>query len=259
MRFFFPISLKPLKQHDVLPKYPSLRIQERLDKGPSADDLYHDFATLSERPFTRVSQSAVLMLICIHATKEQAVDSGLFGLLLDAPVQLVDFDDKERLRKFHALFEKGCCNDKRPIVSRFFACILAAGFQPQVQIWKEKVDWLMMANAWLRSKYRYRHYIPIDGDPSLVWKPPILDDQFSIYMYLEPLGEMNSFDDDHPWVKQAKEELPRVTPKIQFLLCTDECDVDRNVDLGRYIPVPSSVQSDRRATTRVYADIAELP
>ncbi|UKZ56146.1 hypothetical protein TrVGV298_009974 [Trichoderma virens] len=123
-----------------------------------------------------------MMFICVHAKREHAAESGLFGILLDSPVQLVDFDDEDRLRKFHALFEKGCSNHKRPELSKQFASIFAPDFLCQVQSWREKVDWLMMANAWLRAKYNYHNCIPIDGDPGLVWNPPLSDDRTRIYM-----------------------------------------------------------------------------
>ncbi|PKK53317.1 hypothetical protein CI102_3364 [Trichoderma harzianum] len=181
------------------------------------------------RPYSGVSESATLTFICIHATKEQAADSGLFGILLDAPVQLVDFDDNERLEQFYALFQKGCCNDKRPEVSKLFDSIFAPGFRSHVESWREKVNWLMMANAWRRANKRFWNSIPIDGDPALIWDPPLLEDQTHIYM--------NSIHD--------------------FLLCTDNCDVNGNVGMVRDIPLPLNRRSDW-FDNLLYAELTEL-
>ncbi|KAL7906960.1 hypothetical protein GGI35DRAFT_457356 [Trichoderma velutinum] len=260
--YFFPFSLEPPHELDDFPDYPHLEIYERRRNKPSLDDSYNEFAAFSERPYTRVSQSAILAFICIHATKRQAADSGLFGLLLDAPVQLVDFNDEERLRAFHDLFENGCSNNNsdRPEVSKQFVSILAPDFQCKVQSWREKVDWLMMAYAWLRAKYRYSNFIPIHGDPGLAWSPPLLDDQATVYMNnKEEPNQVNVFNDHHSWVIQAKKELPIVTPKIQFLLCTDECNVDGDISMVRDMLVPRNGHSDWYRTSKVYADLAELP
>ncbi|UKZ81889.1 hypothetical protein TrVFT333_009665 [Trichoderma virens FT-333] len=180
--YFSPLNLETPHELDDVPEYAHFDIQERQHNQPNPDDPYHEFATSSERPFTRVSLSATMMFICVHAKREHAAESGLFGILLDAPVQLVGFDDEDRLRKFHALFEKGCSNHKRPELSKQFASVFAPDFRCQVQSWREKVDWLMMANAWLRAKYNYHNCIPIDGDPGLVWNPPLSDDRTRIYI-----------------------------------------------------------------------------
>ncbi|KAL6700986.1 hypothetical protein J3F84DRAFT_359825 [Trichoderma pleuroticola] len=253
--YFFPFFLEP--QKDPLHEYPSLDIQGKPYHEYSEDGPYEVYATNAEMPFTSVSESATLTFICIHATKEQAADSGLFGILLDAPVQLVDYDDNERLEQFYALFQKGCCNDKRSEVSKLFDSILAPGFRSNVESWRENVDWLMMANAWRRAKKGLWNSITIEGDPGLIWNPPLREDQTRIYMNSTFHTQINTFDNHHPWVVQAKKELPRVTPKIQFLLCTDDCDVNGNVGMVRDMPLPLSRRSDW-FDNLLYAELAEL-
>ncbi|QYS94841.1 hypothetical protein H0G86_002162 [Trichoderma simmonsii] len=258
--YFYPFALEP--EQDPFQRCPILEIHGKPSNEFSAeyslDDPYDEFTTYIERPYAEVSESATLAFICIHATKEQAVDSGLFGILLDAPVQLVDFDDNERLEQFYALFQKGCCNDKRPEVSKQFDSILAPGFRSHVESWREKVDWLMMANAWRRANKRLRNSIPIEGDPGLIWNPPLLEDQTHIYMNSIHDIQGHTFDIHHPWVIQAKKELPRVTPKIQFLLCTDDCDVNGDVGMVPYVPLPLNRRSDW-FDNLFYSELAELP
>lgn len=238
--FFEPFSIDSREKLFGL-KYPQLKIDGKLSE---LSETFSDFAVYAERPYTKISLSATLAFICLHVTKEQAANSGLLGLLADAPVQLVDFDDEERLRAFHALFEKGCSSHKRPEVSKLFASILAPGFQAHVQSWREKVDWLMMANAWLCAKFNWANFIPIHGDPGLVWNPPLLDDQITVYMMNENRNEVSLFDNHHPWVMQAKKELPRVAPKVMFLVCTDECDVGGNIGMVRHLLIPPGARNE---------------
>ncbi|KAL7915163.1 hypothetical protein GGI35DRAFT_436236 [Trichoderma velutinum] len=251
--YFFPFTLEP--QNEIFQKDPILDIH---GKPISSDLPYDDFTNHIERPYVGVSESATLTFICIHATKEQAAECGLFGILLDAPVQLVDFDDNKQLEAFYALFQKSCCNNKRPEVSKQFASILDPGFRSHVESWREKVDWLMMANAWRCAKSRLLNSIPIDGDPALVWYPPLLEDQTQVYMNRRYDIQGHTFDNHHPWVVQARKELPRVTPKIQFLLCTDDCDVNGTVGMVRDIPLPLNRRSDW-FDNLLYAELAELP
>lgn len=195
--------------------------------------VYDEYAYYGPRPFTNTSLSATMAFITIHAKRRHAVASGLFGLLLDAPVQLVDFDDEQNIRSFHALFERDMHNRKRTEVIKLFSLILSPVFRSRVQDWTEKVDWLMMANAWLRAKMKWENCIPFDGDPFSAWNPiidEIPDGRRLVYMG-DGENYVNRFDNDNPWVIQAKKELPRVTPKILFMPCTDDCDVDGNVGM----------------------------
>ncbi|KAL6795938.1 hypothetical protein GGI42DRAFT_99222 [Trichoderma sp. SZMC 28013] len=260
--YFHPFNLDPPAEVDGFSDYPHLQLYERTRRPgmPSMEDPFNEFARYAERPYTRVSQSATLAFICIHTTKAQAGDSGLFGLLLDAPVQLVDFDDEKRLKAFHDLFESGRrSNTKRLHVRKQFASILAPDFKCRVESWREKVDWLMMTYAWLRAKYKNSHFIPIEGDPGLAWSPPLSDDQAIAYMNnKEEPKQVNVFNNRHPWVIQAKKELPRIAPKIQFLLCTDPCEVDEDPHMIRTMPIPLSSHSPWYRTTQVYADLPEL-
>ncbi|KAJ4863471.1 hypothetical protein T069G_00001 [Trichoderma breve] len=208
--------------------------------------VYNEYANYGPRPFTHISLSATMAFITIHAKRRHAVASGLFGLLLDAPVQLVDFDDERNIRSFHALFKRDIYNHKRTEVIKLFSLILSPIFRSRVQDWTEKVDWLMMVTAWLRAKMNWENCIPFDGDPFSAWNPIIEefpDGQRLVYMG-DGENYVNRFDDDNPWVIQAKKELPRVTPKILFMLCTDDCNVDGNVGMVPSVQRPNARRND---------------
>ncbi|KAH8125924.1 hypothetical protein LI328DRAFT_155441 [Trichoderma asperelloides] len=236
--FDFDLGLQDVSRMRRLP-----RIEIRDDfVDEDLNVVYNEYAYHDPRPFTNISLSATMAFITIHAKRRHAVASGLFGLLLDAPVQLVDFDDEQNLRSFHALFERDIYNRKRTEVIKLFSLILSPIFRSRVQDWTEKVDWLMMATAWLRAKMDWENCIPFDGDPFSAWNPiieEIPDGRRLVYMG-DGENYVNRFDDDNPWVIQAKKELPRVTPKILFMLCTDHCDVDGNVGMVPSVERPIS-------------------
>ncbi|KAL6877798.1 hypothetical protein HDV57DRAFT_500577 [Trichoderma longibrachiatum] len=212
---------------------PCIKIKDNL-VDEDLDVVYNEYAECYPRPFTKVSLSATMAFITIHAQRRHAVASGLFGLLLDAPVQLVDFDDEQRIRSFRILFESDSSNRKRTEVIELFSRILSPVFRSRVQAWRDKVDWLMMATAWLRAKMNRENCIPFDEGPLAAWNPVIEDYEDGrrlIYMRRERENYENLFDNENPWVIQAKKELPRVAPKILFMLCIDDCDVDGNVGM----------------------------
>ncbi|KAH0496219.1 hypothetical protein TgHK011_003591 [Trichoderma gracile] len=196
--------------------------------------VFNEYPYMYSRPFTEVSISATMAFISVHVGKKQAIASGLFGLLLDAPVQLVDFDDEQKIRSFRALFESNGSNRKRAEMIELFSLVLSPTFRSRVQAWREKVDWLMMATAWVRAKMNWENSIPFEEGPSSAWNPIVVDsfDNWQlVYRRNEHEGYENLFDNDNSWVIQAKEELPRVAPKILFMLCTDDCDVDGDVSM----------------------------
>ncbi|KND86422.1 hypothetical protein TOPH_08952 [Tolypocladium ophioglossoides CBS 100239] len=121
-----PFHLEPLPGDEADYDYPLVNIM-----NPIENDVQYCYE-FGDRPAISAI-SATLVFICLHTTKAQALDSGLFGILGDAPVQLVDFDDEDRLRAFYSLFQKGCSNHKRPEVAKLFDSILAPSFQPRVQ------------------------------------------------------------------------------------------------------------------------------
>lgn len=201
--------------------------------------VYNEYAYMYSRPFTEVSISATMAFITIHAKRRHAVASSLFGLLLDAPAQLVDFDDEQKIRSFRALFESNNSNRKRTEMIELFSLVLSPTFRSRVQAWREKVDWLMMATAWVRAKMNWESCIPFEDGPSSAWNP-IIEDSFDnwqlVYRRNKHQNYENLFDNDNPWVMQAKKELPRVAPKILFMLCTDDCDVDGDVGMVPSVP-----------------------
>ncbi|PTB63751.1 hypothetical protein BBK36DRAFT_143995 [Trichoderma citrinoviride] len=252
--YFFEFDLEG-RDLSMMRSTPYIEIKDDL-VDEDLNILYSEWAYNYSRPFTKVSLSATMAFISVHVAKRHAIASGLFGLLLDAPVQLVNFDDEQRIRAFRALFERDSFNRKRPEMIKLFSLILSSTFRSRVEAWREKVDWLMMANAWLRAKMNWENCIPFDEDPSSAWIPiteEFQDRRRIVYMRNEHDGYENLFDNNNPWVIQARKELPRVAPKVLFLLCTDDCDVGGN--LAMVPPIPRRSNRDDFFEVNHYEDL----
>lgn len=57
--------------------------------------------------------------VSLHIAEEAALQSGLFGLLGDAPVQMVDINNKAQIREFEALYRDHALQEKS-LVQRLF-------------------------------------------------------------------------------------------------------------------------------------------
>lgn len=55
---------------------------------------------------------AVITSISLHISRQDALASGLFGLLGDAPVQTLAYDDAAKLRAFQGFLRHGSLLDK---------------------------------------------------------------------------------------------------------------------------------------------------
>jgi hypothetical protein len=70
-----------------------------------------------------------LVAISIHVDRAAALESGLFGLLADAPVQTIDYDDVPQLRQFYQLFSSDpASKEAEPHVEKLFNVLLSPVF-----------------------------------------------------------------------------------------------------------------------------------
>ncbi|OGM48723.1 hypothetical protein ABOM_002037 [Aspergillus bombycis] len=162
-----------------------------------------------------------MVAISLHITREVALRSGLFGLLGDAPVQMVDVDDGARLGEFQALFREHAL-DKEPVVQTLFELLKTTRFRAAVEKWKRRAEWVLLASRWY---YAQRENLDILGtNPASAWVPCLArPDRIDLYRY--------SPNEDHPWVKEARQSLPKLRPRIMVRYCTGEC--------YRYPPPPT--------------------
>ncbi|KAK2590720.1 hypothetical protein QQS21_011591 [Conoideocrella luteorostrata] len=172
------------------------------------------FATLdAERPN---SLGTVMAAVSLHITREEALMSGLFGLLGDAPVQVVDFNDTARLREFDALFGEHA-SGREPTVQRLFETFTSTRFRAAVRSWMRRAEWLIMASMWQQSQTQIVEQF--GTGPGEVWIPELPKFPDPPYTNMDK----HLFNEEHPWVKRARQIMPRLRPQIMVRCCHNEC------------------------------------
>ncbi|EEP79266.1 predicted protein [Uncinocarpus reesii 1704] len=210
-----PFSLKALFDHP--------------DGADACDNpwfLYHrsrnqevsDIAYCAESPsFSRLD--VTMSAVSLHITRKTALRSGLFGLLGDAPVQMVDVGDEARLKEFQALYREYAL-EKEPAVQTLFETFTSPRFQAAVQAWKSQAELLILAYMWRLAR---RDNLDILGtNPGSAWLPQLPEQAFLGMPEYLPDAEYSP-DERHPWVKQARESAPKLRPRIMVRYCTNEC------------------------------------
>lgn len=85
--------------------------------------------------------------VSLHITKESAIKSGLFSLLGNAPIQLIDVADEILLRKYEAIYREHLI-DKEPKFQKVFDVLMSPRFYAAVKAWKRQAKWLIIASLW---------------------------------------------------------------------------------------------------------------
>ncbi|UKZ59239.1 uncharacterized protein TrAtP1_000557 [Trichoderma atroviride] len=213
-----PFSIKALLGGSSASESPSVDYVsvENNDLADTADCASHADRTDQHLNITMAAVS-------LHITRNAVLRSGLFGLLGDAPVQMVDFDDDNRLGQFHELFKQNAM-DEEPEVPILFDTFQTFQFRTAVEMWTRQAEWMIFACMWQRAQQpiytkgsETSIYIDeIGTKPSLAWLPELLE-KVSIDM------DEHSPNMDHPWVKKAFRIAPRLRPQIMVRYCTKKC------------------------------------
>ncbi|GAB1201479.1 hypothetical protein APSETT445_000053 [Aspergillus pseudonomiae] len=154
-----------------------------------------------------------MVAVSLHITREVALGSGLFGLLGDAPVQMVDVDDEARLRKFQAVFREHALENE-PAVQTLFELLTSPRFRAAVEKWKREAEWIFLASLW--DYARRGNLDSLGTNPGSAWIPCLSQpEDIDLHRY--------SPDENHPWVKEARQSLPKLRPRIMVRYCTNEC------------------------------------
>ncbi|KAE8140452.1 hypothetical protein BDV38DRAFT_279954 [Aspergillus pseudotamarii] len=192
-----PFSTSWFRRHNGM--YDPLRIQEA-----------RDIAALAE---FHTSFDVAMAAVSLHISREAALRSGLFGLLGDAPVQMVDVDDEAQLRKFQALFKEHAL-EKEPAVKTLLELFTSARFRAAVETWKRQAEWIIIASMW---DYARKENDIVRANPGSAWVPCLPGPEYSINLH------QYSPNENHPWVKEARQSLPKLKPRIMVRHCTNEC------------------------------------
>lgn len=165
-------------------------------------------------PIPRVFHVA-MAAVSLHVSMDAAVNSGLFGLLGDAPVQMIDVDANARLREFEEFFFSHALErEKEPRVAALFNLFRSCQFQDIVQKWAKEAEEIIMTEIW--------HSARRDGEVDVE----------------EP-------DENHPFMKEVKRVTFRVRPQIMIRACHNQCYIREQLPkwfgelMTPRLPVPS--------------------
>ncbi|RKU43152.1 hypothetical protein DL546_002601 [Coniochaeta pulveracea] len=159
-----------------------------------------------------------LGVVTIHAPLQPALESGLFGLLGDARVVLVDANDTERLKQYQSFCEKhGLPPDTDPHPASFFNKYCQQGSRARVQDRTEDMRFSWLVNSWFLNKDR------ID-DPEGAWSgtPETIPERPEEQWWWQRWVPNR----EHPWMKDMLEAMPRIQPRIMVRLCTQRCPIE---------------------------------
>ncbi|EAU31049.1 predicted protein [Aspergillus terreus NIH2624] len=181
---------------------------------------------------------ALTKVVTIHATRAAAAESGLFGLLLDAPIQLVDATDTSKIAKFHELWASNSALDTTP--SSFFRDQVS--FQVRVRQWLKELVALWVYYPWMKAwKDKWQGVI----DPEGIWLGPRIDEDAFLRDMLIPgclesdpgppfCVDYNLFSPnmDHPFAQEALIVMPQFRPRVMFRYCPLDCHLQKQGGMG---------------------------
>lgn len=176
----------------------------------------------------------VMESITVHATNESALQSELFGLMGDAPVQLIDPRDTELLVKYQKFMNKaesdGIDQDPkaRGWLDRFINRPWAVGLEDCKQHYQTIEVWRL----WLQGQKANFEDIP---NPVDIWDGPRVHDDrtldmldpetYSLFEWEEDDGgywvDVTTFrpNERHPWVQEILACLPPFRPRVMIRHC----------------------------------------
>jgi hypothetical protein len=213
------LGMQPSVVAEIIHPFNLKALLDGADASDSPWLLYHkvmnkdvaDIAYCAESGFGRLD--VAMAAVSLHITREAALRSGLFGLLGDAPVQMVDVDDEARLREFQALFREHALGEE-PAVQMLFDTFTSSGFRTAVEAWKRQAEWTILAYMWQSA--RDENVDILGTNPGSAWVPHLSEQKFIRMSQYLP-------DENHPWVKQARQSAPKLCPRIMVRYCTNKC------------------------------------
>lgn len=179
----------------------------------------------------RIGRIAVcLKVVCIHAPEGPGIASGLFGLLGEERIILVDALDYDRLGKLWALWDAHRGDHPDPLTYDFFSECHAQHPGSEAQrrrtqtIHKTIED---IQKQWVLDDWDEQDEIPGWTEREHVWLST--PDWVSTRDYTKKGSQsyrrnyMSQWvpNRDHPWMRQVYSRMPDFRPVIMFRLCTD--------------------------------------
>lgn len=183
-------------------------------KAACGASLTWDSATSSDDSMELLKQAGQSYMLCvyrpvsIHARREDAVRSGLFGLFGEERVVLVDTGDDARIRLFDD-FNRLHGSNKDAQTADFFQRWRDSG----ADFHKKNIEFCQ--KDWLKWK-------SVHAKPS--WEEEDLD-AVRTFIRSETRGVPSTWIPhwEHEWVKKTLQDLPHFRPVYMMRLCTEGC------------------------------------
>lgn len=90
--------------------------------------------------------------VTIHTSRREMVESGLFGHFGDAPVQVVAYNDRARLRKYVRLYEDCWLRGRDMATSHQLDDIGSVQYCENATVWKKWAEWNSLVLRWRRDR-----------------------------------------------------------------------------------------------------------
>lgn len=192
------------------------------------------------------SYSVCTAVVVIHVTDESpAIQSGLFGILGEERVVLVDAFDTKRLTEFKKFWQTYGTEKDLATKAFFDACVDGVPRVHYVETPEEYVTNLEI--MWLLDNFHNNALYP---DVKLLFHEIWLNSPLNFMRTANNPQPLDSVDDgdssalrpilkqryrpnrDHPWVKDVLSQLPQFCPTVMFRLCTlDSNDCQQSLAL----------------------------
>ncbi|KAH8883325.1 hypothetical protein GQ53DRAFT_811551 [Thozetella sp. PMI_491] len=176
-----------------------------------SDDPDYGWTNAELRPLRRLKECFVtITMVNLHVPRAAASRSGLFGLLGDATIQLVDPYDLNRIRSFYNLWAQESAKFAGPKAAFDLFLSETAKFHALIKAWSAEVEAL-----WVWSE-------------SANWQPSFANSDINSQMWLDWGGGEVDLDGrarkpnrEHPEVQRILASKPVFRPMIMFRLCAN--------------------------------------
>ena len=203
---------------------------------------------------------AVLAIIEIHISAEEAAQAGVFGVLGEQPIRLVDPGDTATVAKVRDVWRRhqsGSPPDKELDVADFFSTAIdgTEGYCARVEQWRRNLE-----KVWLWYKSRdldipREEFLPNWGE---AWEEEDSDgnDVDPPYGWLVNWNRQELIR-EHPWVQTQLALMPRFEPALMFRHCVGWCGRTGYANRSLYLSSEGGPKRvERQRTVGAFRDIA---
>lgn len=172
---------------------------------------------------------AVVAIVEIHISAQEAAEAGVFGVLGEEPIRLVDPGDMATIAKFRDVWRRhqsGSSSDEELDVAKFFSTAIdaAEAYHALVEQWRRNVEklWLWHKSSAVTTATRMEFFpnwaAAWDDERDSQGNPVGIPDG-----WLHTNWNTRELIREHPWVQTQLALMPRFEPVVMFRHCVGCC------------------------------------